>query len=43
MVARRAGRKCFPCSVCVCARVVRAKPNRVTLGPSPNHVSVRTA
>ena len=42
MVARRAGRKRFPCSVCACARVVGAKPNWVTMGPSPNHTSIRT-
>ena len=41
MVARRAGRKCFPCSVYACDRVVGANPNRVTLGPSPNHTSMR--
>ena len=41
MVARKAGRKCFLYSVCACARVVGAKPNRVILGPSSNHASMR--
>ena len=41
MVARRAGRKCFLCNICECARVANAKPNRITLGPSSNHASVR--
>ena len=28
--------------MCVCACVVRAKPNRITLGPSPNYASACT-
>ena len=40
MVIKKAGPKYFFCSVCTCAYVVRAKSNRITLGPSPNHVSM---
>ena len=43
MVTRRAGRKYFFCSIYMCAYVVGAKPNRVTLEPSFNHASVHTA
>ena len=41
MVARKVKRKYFPCSIYVYDYIVGAKPNRVILGPSPNHASVR--
>ena len=38
---RKVRRKYFFYNICAYARVVGAKPNRITLGPSPNYASVR--
>ena len=42
MVTRRVGRKYFFCSMYICAYIVGAKPDRVTVGPSPNYAIVYT-
>ena len=42
MVIKKTEQKYFFHIMCVCAYIVRAKLNRVTLEPSPNYASIYT-